>query len=247
MITSKKKIELHRLTCFKELIDDFPVGQVEPSEKPDFIVRAADRMVGFELTDLYRESFPDQMPQQASEAMRHKVVERAKNIFDSRGLPPVKASFHFNDRIHIKKSEVEPFALELANLVSDNLPASESGLMIPDGWQDTRLLPNILHKLTVHRLEIFTKTFFSSPSATWVSNIRRLDIERILADKEPKLKSYRTRCDEAWLVINADIESMATWFEFDSGVLQEAFQTKFDRVYLVEHFRKRAHQLRITN
>jgi hypothetical protein len=71
----------------------------------------------------------------------------------------------------------------------------------------------------------------------------REDIGRALASKEPKLAAYRTRCDEAWLVINADIESMATWFDFDSAPLQEPFTTAFDRVFVVRHFGGKAYEL----
>jgi hypothetical protein len=177
MTAPKKKVELHRLERFKGFIDDFPIGQVQPCEEPDFIVHAADRIVGVELTELYREPMPGQMPQQASEAMRHKVVERAKVIYDSRGLPPVMASFFLNDRIHIKKSEVEPFAELLANLVSDNFPAPDSGLMIPDSWQDARRLPNILHKLTIRRLDVVKKSVLKNSNSrfkrTWGDRLRQ--------------------------------------------------------------------------
>lgn len=243
MAASKKDVELLRLERFKSFIADFPDGRLEPTEEPDFLIHCNNRVVGIELTDLHRETPPGQVPQQAREAMRNRVVTRAKELYDARCLPPVLVSFHLDDRIHVQKSEVEQFAAELAALVSANIPWENSSNEVPTDWHDFRKLPAILHKVSVRRLDVVTKTFFSAPGATWVASLSREDIVRALASKEPKLAAYRTRCDEAWLVINADIESMATWFDFYSAPLQEPFTTAFDRVFVVRHFRGKAYEL----
>lgn len=245
MAASKKDIELWRLERFKSFITDFPNGRLVPTEEPDFLVHCENRVIGIELTDLYRETPRGKVPQQASEAMRNRVVARAKEIYADRNQPPVLVSFFLDDRVHIKKIEVEQIAMELADLVSDNIPEVNSIVEVPSDWQYIRKLPSILHKISVRRLDVVTKTFFSAPGATWLVSVGREDIERALASKEAKLTAYRTRCDEAWLVINADIEPMSTWFNFDSASLQERFTSAFDRVFVVRHFVGKAHELGI--
>jgi hypothetical protein len=245
MIAPKKDIERWRLERFKSFIPDFPSGRLEPTEEPDFLVRGDCHVVGIELTDLHRDTVPGQRPEQASEAMRNRVVARAKEIYTSRQHPPVLATFFLNDRIHIKKPDVEQLATELADLVLLNVPQPNSTAEVPTDWDDMRQLPSILHQLSVLRLDAITKTFFSAPGATWVGTLSREDIERALSSKEPKYTAYRTRCDKVWLVINADMESMATWFEFELSVLEEPFLTQFDRVFLVQHFGGKAHELRV--
>lgn len=69
---------------------------------------------------------------------------------------------------------------------------------------------------------------------------------RALAIKALRQLVYKTRCDEAWLVINADIaESMGTWFDFDSPPFMAPFETNFDRAFLVEHIAGKVHELRV--
>ena len=245
MATSKKDIERWRLDRLKSFISDFPDGRLEPTEEPDFLIHCPTKVIGIELTDLHHETQPGQVPQQASEAMRNRIIARAKEIYESRQQPPVIATFFLDDRVHIKKSEAEPLATELANLVSLNVPVPNSSIEIPTSWDDFRPLPQILHSLSIRRLDVVTKTFFSNPGATWVGTLSKADVERSLLSKEPKLASYRAKCDEAWLVINSDIESMATWFEFEPALLEEHFSTSFDRIYVVQHFRGVAHELRI--
>ncbi len=89
------------------------------------------------------------------------------------------------------------------------------------------------------------KTFFNAPCAAWIATISRDDIQRVLASKEPKHATYRTRCDVAWLVINADTESTSTWFEFDPSHLADPFLTDFSRVFLVQHFKGKAFELNV--
>lgn len=244
MVPCKKEIEFWRLERFKSFIPDFPDGYIEATEEPDFVIRGA-RVIGIELTDLHRETKPGQVPEQASEAMRKRVIARAQDIYIARQLPPVIASFFVDDRIHLKKREIEPLAESLADLVAKNLPGPNATTELPAGWEEAKQFPAILHSLSVHRLDAITKTFFNSPSATWIKNLTREDIDRALSNKDRKYSAYRARCDEAWLVINAGIESMATWFEFDGEVLTDTFTTCFDRAFLVQHFGGKAHELKL--
>ena len=245
MTALKKDIELRRLECFKRLISNFPRGRIEPTEAPDFLVHDESRVVGIELTDLYRQASPPQA-QQASEAMRRRVVARAQEIYASRQYPAVIATLFFNDRVPIKKAEVEPFSAEIADLVSKNILDANSSVEIRANRPDARRLPKVLYEFTVHRFDTVTKTFFSAPGATWAAPLGRADINRALASKAPRQLVYKTRCDEAWLVINADIaESMGTWFDFDSPPFMAPFETNFDRVFLVEHIAGKVHELRV--
>jgi hypothetical protein len=243
MPASKKDIELWRLERFRRLVEDFPIGTLECSEEPDFLVHCNERALGIELTDLHRKTPEGQVPDQAREAMRHRVVARAQEIYESTQLPPVLASFLMDDRDHIGKSDVEDLAQQFAAMVTENVPDPNSGTELPRNWDDFRKLPRNLHKLFIRRFDIVTKSRFTTPVATWVATLDRKDLERALASKEPKVAAYRRRCNESWLVINADIESMSTWFELDAAILVHPFATSFDRVFLVQHFAGKVHEL----
>jgi hypothetical protein len=243
MTASKKKVERWRLEQLRSFISDFPNGVIQPTEEPDFLVNQQGYVLGIELTDLYRKAELGQVPEQAAEAMRQRVVARAQQIYCSWQLPPVLASFFLDDRAHIKKPEVDRLARALANLVARNVPEPNSTIDVTRKWNNAPELPGVLRSLSVHRMDAVSKTFFSSPGATWVVAITREDIMRALSDKEPRYPIYRGKCDEVWLVINSDIEPMSTWFEFDMAVLTEPFSTRFDRVLLVQHFSGKAHEL----
>jgi hypothetical protein len=232
---TKKDIETLYFGRFRSLLADFPQGTIIPTEEPDFLVRGYESTIGVELTELHRETPAGIVPPQASEAMRHRVVARAQEIYAAKGLPPVYCTVFMNDD-HIKRDEVETLAAAVADIVLRNFPAPNSSREESYKWTSRSYFPEIVKSVAVHRLDAITKNFFSCPGATWVPTLSSADINRALASKESKCSTYRTRCDEVWLLINMDIGSMSTWFEFDSTTLAVPFKTSFDRVFIMRHF-----------
>ena len=93
----KKEIEKHYLDRLRASMLDFPAGRIEPTEEPDFLVHGDNRVIGIELTELHKETPGGAKPQQALEAMRHRVVTKAQELYIAANLPPVNVSIFMND------------------------------------------------------------------------------------------------------------------------------------------------------
>ena len=232
----KKAVESHYLDRLRAAMHDFPAGSIEPTEEPDFLVHCEKWIIGIELTELHRKTPNGAKPQQALEAMRHRVVAKAKELYIASNLPPVNVSIFMNDGYDIKKEQVVPLAETIHKLIANHLPEQNTSEEIEYDWKNPGSFPDPLIKISVHRLAVITKTFFGAPAATWVSTLSDADIERAVDPKERRYSTYRAKCDEAWLVINADIGSMSTWFEFESSALSKPLQTRFERVFILRHF-----------
>ncbi len=243
MPRSKKDLEGAYLMRFRAAIQDFPVGRVDPTEEPDFLVIGPDSVVGIELTELHRDSVAGAIPQQASEAMRKRVVARAQEIYVAGGHPPARVTLYLDDTIHVERQDVERFAVMLCDVAIQNLPLPNASSQVSIGMPGSSAFPPILCSVTVHRLDVITRTHFNNPGGTWVAPIEVTDVERALASKEEKCATYRKRCDVVWLLVNAEIESMSTWFDPDSGVLAAPYKTSFDRVFVMFHFSNRVVEL----
>ena len=177
--------------------------------------------------------------------MRQRVVARAQELYGAGGHPPVRCTVFMNNA-HIRKDQVEELATAIARIAVRNLPGPNSSTKESYEWTNRSYFPELLDTVAVHRLDPITENFFSCPGATWVAPLSSADIERALASKEAKYRTYRKKCDEAWLLINADIGAMSTWYEFDPAAIAGPFKTSFNRVFVLRHFGSKLHELSLT-
>lgn len=240
---SKKEDEAFYLQRFQALLPSFPEGRIEPFEEPDFLVFRSDSILGIELTELHRKTPVGASPQQAREAMRQRVIERAQEIYLAANHPVARVTVFIHEGTHVGRHEVEPLANQICDLAVRNLPERNSSGEEFYEWTNRAYFPEIIDNIRVHRLDAITETNFICPGATWVASLSRTDIERALEAKEPKYSAYRKSCNEAWLVINADVRSMSTWFQFDSAPLSETFKSSFDKVFVLRHFGGKLYEL----
>lgn len=238
----KKDVELHYFERFRALLQPFPEGIVSATEEPDFLVVGPHRKVGIELTELHQEVPPRQVPPQATEAMRHRVADRAQELYVHAGHPAVRCTIFMHDT-HIQKADVEPLAQAIVGIAVRNFPPPNSSSNEAYDWVNRHYFPEIINSVSVHRLDEITQSHFTCPGGAWIPKLSPADIERALSAKEAKCAAYRQRCDEAWLVINADIGSMSTWFDFQEDALAGPFKTSFDRVFVLRHFGQALHEL----
>jgi hypothetical protein len=245
MPLSKKDVERHYFDRFQALCQPFPEGSITSTEEPDFLVAGPKRTIGVELTELHREASPGRAPLQATEAMRHRVAARAQEIYEQGSHPPVRCTIFLTDT-HIEKSQVEPVAKAISDIALRNIPLPNASTNESYDWVNRSYFPEVIDSISVHRLDAITQTHFNCPGATMVPKLSRLDIERTLAAKEAKYSAYRQRCDEAWLLVNADIGSMSTWFDFNSNAIAGPFATSFDRVFIMRHLGQALHELALS-
>jgi len=232
----KKEIEMHYLNRLRKAMPDFPQGRIESTEEPDFLIHSEDSILGIELTEMHRVTPDGVKPQQELEAMRHRVVARAQELYSAKDLPPVKVSVFMSDRPDIRKGHVQSLAEALCQLVERNLPNSNSSKKVENDWTNRVYFPEPIISVSVNRLDVITESIFNVPGATWVSTLSNSDIERVVGPKELKLPAYLRKCDLVWLVINADIGPMSTWFYFDDSAPLLPLKSKFDRVLVHRHF-----------
>ncbi|MGH2564893.1 MAG: hypothetical protein ACRDE5_10285, partial [Ginsengibacter sp.] len=53
---TKKENELFILNLFKEIYSEFPVGNLEHDDRPDFIVVNGERKIGIEIAEIFQDS-----------------------------------------------------------------------------------------------------------------------------------------------------------------------------------------------
>ncbi len=158
---TKKARELAYLERFRENFPSFPVGEVVPSEHPDFLVRRPGQWIGIEITE-YHVREPDEVrgsSMRAREGTEDKVLRIAVRQHQSKGLPPVAVHTHWNSHQIFRSRRVQELATDLADLVQEYLPEpghdAALGYRRHPAW---RSLPPEVASLSIDRRINFLKT-----------------------------------------------------------------------------------------
>jgi len=173
---------------------------------------------------------------QAREAVRQKIVERAKAIYDGAGYPPVDCKVHLKD-LPYRKSEIEPLATAIAELTRRNIPPDGELYRAEDyDWVNAAYFPDVVDRIRVARYGVMTESFFGADGSAWIGPMPPELVREAIDDKDANVDKYLRRCSEAWLVIVADGFRMSTWFDDDSQVRAASFVTRFARVFVLRGF-----------
>ena len=241
---SKKDEERIYLERFKETSGDMPVGEIEECEEPDFVVAAPDRRIGIEITKLFWDPDPGEVPRQAVESVREQIANKAQQIHAKSNLPSCHVSVHFRSE-QLKKKDADRVAADVFDVVSSNFPeANESTRIPPNSWTECRL-PDSIHAVSVYRLDNMPEPFYAAPQSGWIPSLdSERDVQRVLSSKNKKVDEYRKKCDEIWLVINVGFGTISGEFDVPSDVTEHTFESPFDRVYLLSQSRTKCWRLK---
>lgn len=242
--SQKKQIESWTLERLRVLLPSFPTGEVTPGEEPDFTLVLDDgRKVGIELTELHCEVLPGKIPPQSQEALKHRAVKRAQEIYDSTKNPYLHVSVHFAN-IELSKSDIRRLAQQIADIVGSVIPPTGEVQVAEPDYGSQNNFPKELHRVSAYNLPGAERSFFTTPGATWVATLQDDDIRRALSSKEEKYARYRNQTDEVWLVVICNTGFMSTWFEGIDQFRERVFETKFDRVLIFSIFDGRIIEIR---
>jgi len=243
-LANNKQGALLQLKRFKALYPHFPDGDIEATEKPDFLVQTSKNLLGIEVTDLYLENLSEQPPLQAKEALRGRIVEMTKRKYDVHNHQFLNVSIHFDSHYMLKITELDPLSEQLATLLVKNVPAPGETYIEEYNSVNRGYFPKGIHTVRATNLPSMQKSYFSSPSAGFIPRLKQHDLERAISPKESKVKKYREKAQEVWLLINCDCGQLSTTFDFNEEALQFSHESNFDKIFLLRYFAQTVHQIK---
>jgi hypothetical protein len=236
----KKQVEKRWVETLQSQISDFPQGQIDESESPDFLIQTDLGMVGIEVTRIFRECQSDELPEQRHTAEEQKIVDRAQAIATETNLPPLQVSVFFSSQNRPQKKHREMIAGELVSCIAAKLPPGDDYAIAVDASDG---LPS-----EISGVRVWCSPFFKTP--LWQCGTGGVVIEHCVDDmqlaidnKGAKLPAYQEKCVRCWLLIVADWESPASFYEPSDASLSHDYTSLFDRIYFLEAFSRRVLRL----
>ncbi|MCP9492832.1 MAG: hypothetical protein MSG64_00085 [Pyrinomonadaceae bacterium MAG19_C2-C3] len=238
----RKAREQWQIERFRAICPVFPKGDINPCEKPDFLVEDDAGVIGIELTELYRTTPADQLPMQVSESLANRVVQQAQTIYEERGGAVLWVSVAFGIHAKLQKNHVSELAYKLANIIINTDITPDEYIRVENDYFDTDFFPEDIASIHIRKLNHITEGFWSVPTAAFIPDCSSGEIQQIIDKKNILYPSYRKKCQEAWLVVVHEV-SLSSTFKFSDEVLNHSYSSLFERTFLYGNFSPSALEL----
>ncbi len=225
----KNEQEHFYFRLFRRLLPDFPQGEIEKGESPDFLVATPNGPIGIELTSIVDKEGRNR------EERRARAVDAGEAEYVRRGGPDAYVNFFWlhDDADSLPEGErIESMGQRFAGLVETHVPRTEDGHVELE-WRELRKvgLDSVLSAVTIHRFPGEPTMWISQLGSTYASPRTEL-VRGLVAKKEKKLLKYR-KCSQAWLLLVSEGIRISQVVQ-TKALAREVQESSFDRIYLLD-------------
>ena len=238
----KKDRETAALKMLQRYLPDFPQGQVEQTETPDFLVRTNSGVLGIELTLLHRDTPDGKSPMQEQEALQRQILQKTKELYDSRNGPPIHVTVHFNPNYRLRKRDVGTVPTSIMNLVLDAMQ-TDGKCEIKEDEGNWETFPQAIAYVHPYRHCVLKQSTWCPISAEFVPALPAEQLQRAIDKKNLRCATYKRRCSEIWLLLVAEGSGLSSMFGIPPELRSHRFCTSFDKVLLLGDFDGRVIEL----
>jgi len=241
----QKNRELAHLSAFRESITDFPTGEINNDQKnPDFIIHSDHKLIGIEHTEIFHEANKDNRTLQAKENYIFKILNRAKEIYDSSNNKSVVVWVNFSSNPRLGTNKIDPISDSLVEIVKENIPEINQTKKIRHTWSKGDPLPEEIGSITIGNFRSQDKSSWHPPMAGFQPEVPIQYVQKSIDKKNGKVKDYLKICDDIWLLIVVYELWPSTLFDVSGEALNKSYLSKFDRTYLFDFQNKQAYKLK---
>ena len=243
---TKKQKETNHLNRFVDCFKSFPIGEIIPSEKPDFLITTQNGILGIELTQILKPGSPDGSSPQAQESLQRTILFKAKTALRN---DSVLAEIHvlFNSAEIVKKMDVDSVAQSLVDIVIRGFKENQADHFFIEESDDLeiQLLPDCIDFISCKRLNKTTASFCPILSS-FVHPINSRDIQRLIDSKERSRMNYSQECSYYWLILVEDGHAPSSFLELNEDAKSNIYRTSFQKVFYFKSFEKLYYDLKVS-
>ena len=236
MQPDKKELEILLINYFRNYYEDFPKGQLIPSESPDFILKMKNQHeLGIELTRLNavnKSTFDDN--QLAQILVRDNIIGLSRDLFEQNSDFKLFVKFLFSeDKIILKEKQIL-IAVQTANLVRQVVKNKSSDSFFKESIAVNQL-PDELDEILIINHPAMQISAWERANNLGISNDVVFDIRHAIHKKDEKLRLYqKQRLNYYWLLITIDRLRGVKNFNLPNKIMNHEFQSNFQQVFLFD-------------
>lgn len=255
----KDKREWAIMRLFQSNFPAFPIGRLEKSERPDFLLYAKKKLIGIELTELKYERKDLEFNLRAHEDYLSEIMSGAQEIFERQSDQILVVDVHFKNELgpsvampRDQKSCLikQGFIERIARIVMDNVPESTGTKYVIDRmskYGDLNL-PSKIEEIHVQNVTgRMTEGLWYAGISTKVKPLSVQSVSQRIEAKNEKLRCYNPECTEDWLIIIQNSFLMSSFYDPNTAreALQHRYYSEFDRVFVFERSEGQVTELKL--
>ena len=242
----KKQLEILLVNYFRERLNTFPKGKLEPAESPDFVLslKKNHQKIGIELTRLNpgNADLPDAAQLEIIREREH-LIELTKGMFERENPHKIFVKFLFFNDVVIENERQMMVAIQTAGVIRQAMKKKKPGSFFHISLQANELPQGISGILIVGHpaLEI---SIWERSNNLGISNNVVDDIKTAIHKKDEKLKLYqKQRLNYYWLLITTDRLRGVINFNLPEKVRNHKFHSHFQHVFLFDLIKSEVYEL----
>lgn len=231
-----RQMEREYFNSFRYFETEIQLGNITQDESPDFRVDFSDRVVGVEVTRLFKPG-----REQAVESTQERILEEACRKAEELALPPAHVTLFFNLSGSIDRAGARRrIADAVVRVVAEQMPADGQSIEI----ERAPAQPREVDLITVNRIHCRAPGRWAWLNAGTIERDPACLVQEAIARKAEKLSSYLQRCSECRLLLVADSFRASGKLAFDDTCQSHIFMSPFARTYVLDFGKGRLYPLR---
>lgn len=245
MQPDKKQLEILLIQYFREIYDDFPKGQVNPSESPDFIVKMKNQHeLGIELTRLnpVNKNDPDEIQLEQIQ-IREKIIEVSRNLFEQSSDFKLFVKFLFTENKVIPMEKQILTSVQTVDLIRKKVKNKNKKSFFRESVSG-EILPAGLEEILIVNHPVMQISAWEQANNLGISNDVVSDIRYAIHKKDEKLRLYqKQRLNYYWLLITTDRLRGVKSFNLPDKIMNHEFKSDFQQVFLFDLIKSEIYRL----
>lgn len=242
----KKEWETKVISTVISLIDDFPEGDIQSFEGPDFLVNTFDKIIGIEIVEYIRGQTINGSLNRHEEVIQHQIAQKAQEKFESiSDTPLIVRLFPSSNKKLSKLSAYQRDEIVdcIIEKVGENIPGEVNvPYKVQMDWYADKKLAQFIPSIWVTLAK--RDSHWGFINADFISATKE-EIQRIIDSKNLKIEGYHEYCHQAWLIIVARGYPISSCIDV-SYVINETYSSKFSRTYIFLQDENRIYNLKNT-
>ncbi|MFC3683716.1 hypothetical protein [Hydrogenophaga luteola] len=226
-IASRKNREKHLLDRFLT-VAGLEVQSVEQSEAPDFLLQVQSKLIGIEVTEVFRNPDLSGRSPRALESITDRIVARARSLYHVRNCRFVHVNVLFFDGVDVQSLNREQVADRIATLV-ESMSLESAHVHWRNDYEDPSL--DAVAFVTALAVPEASMSHWGVPRAGWRTKLSTELLRSAIEAKNEKVQAYRAKADEVWLLLAVEGSRPSQFFDPEVPPATSDLASRFDRTY----------------